>query len=63
MNFDQIESLLMILIFLGNSDSEIYRNIVLKVMEKKDQLEDMIDYLIHNGNLKIITKEEFVSLN
>jgi len=60
---DQIQSLLTYLMFIDYSDSEIYRGIVLRALEDKDNLEDMIYYLIHNNNLKILTKEELESLN
>jgi uncharacterized protein YwqG/Leucine-rich repeat (LRR) protein len=60
---DQIQNLLTYLMFIDYSDSEIYRGIVLRALEDKDNLEDLIYYLIYNDNLKILTKEELESLN
>ncbi len=60
--FPQIRNLLAILWMLGHSNSEIYRNIVLRAIKDEDKLEDIINHLIFDDTLKILTEEELESI-
>lgn len=59
----QIEELLDILGFLGHKYDDIYKNIVLKVLENKKRIKDLINYLINEDRLYILNKEELESLD
>ena len=62
-DFQSVKSLLSILGFLGYYESMIYKKIVKKIIEKDDHLENIIDFLIYKGNLRIFTIEELGSLS
>ncbi|MBD3214815.1 MAG: hypothetical protein GF311_19545 [Candidatus Lokiarchaeota archaeon] len=60
--YQTIESLLNILRILGFNDSEIFKKIATKALEIEHQ-DFVIEYLINEGSLNVISKEHLSSLN
>ncbi|KKN42221.1 hypothetical protein LCGC14_0715460 [marine sediment metagenome] len=57
-----VERLLFVLGFLDYNDSKFYKKIIKKLIEKGDQIENIINFLIEEYNLGILTIEELNSL-
>ncbi len=61
--YQNIEDLLIISRALDFHNTEIYKLIVQKALENIEQIQYIIQYLIEDGTLSIITKEQLGSLN